>query len=273
MNNNFIRLTFSKTDEERTGLLVAMLNEIDYSGFEETDNGLVAFINEKIFDHQRLETVLNILKINYEKSIIKEENWNAKWECAFEPIIVSHFVGIRASFHKPMTDLEHEIIITPKMSFGTGHHATTCLMIEQMSKLDFANKSVFDFGTGTGVLAILAEKMGAREIKAIDIDEWSIENSIENIKANNCSHINISRADSIEESMQYDIILANINLNIILENISAITSAAKKDGFILISGFLQEDEQRILSALRQSGLEYLSTAEKENWICICLKMN
>jgi ribosomal protein L11 methyltransferase len=182
-------------------------------------------------------------------------------------------VGIRAAFHQQVPHVKHEIIITPKMSFGTGHHATTYMMIEQMEALDFTGKSVADFGTGTGVLAILAEKLGAISIDAIDNDDWSIENSIENVAANNCSNINLIKDTSIPTGLVYDIILANINLHVILANSQAIQAACKKGTQLLLSGFIKSDEAEMLQMLAANGIKPLKTSQKADWICILAQMN
>ena len=159
------------------------------------------------------------------------------------------------------------------MSFGTGHHATTYMMIEQMEGLDFTGKTVVDFGTGTAVLAILAEKMGAVSIDAIDYDEWSIENSIENAVANNCSNINLIQAETISRSATYDIILANINLNVIQGNLASIKSVSKKGTLILLSGFIKADEPTMVNALAEKGILTLKTVQKREWISILGVMN
>jgi ribosomal protein L11 methyltransferase len=205
--------------------------------------------------------------------VVPQQNWNAQWESSFEPIVVNDFVAIRAAFHQPIKDVKHEIIITPKMSFGTGHHATTYMMIEQMEGLNFAGKTVVDFGTGSAILAILAEKMGAVSIDAIDYDEWSIENSIENTVANNCNKIKLVQAETIEPGDTYDIILANINLNVILNNLAAIKAVSKKGSIILLSGFMKADEDTMLNALAETGIFQLKTTQKGEWISILAQLN
>jgi ribosomal protein L11 methyltransferase len=185
---------------------------------------------------------------------------------------VDDFVGIRALFHQPLKNLAHEIIITPKMSFGTGHHATTYLMIKQMRELDFAGKKVLDFGAGTGVLAILASKLGAAEVLAIDYDEWSITNTIENIEQNNCSNIRVQLLDAIPTAEKYNIILANINLNVIISNLSSIVQASSLGAYILLSGILKENELLLITALEEAGLQYVSTMQRGDWIVIMAKM-
>ncbi len=174
---------------------------------------------------------------------------------------------VRASFHEPVQDVKHEIIITPKMSFGTGHHATTWLMLDAMQQITFTGKEVLDFGTGTGLLAILSEKLGASNITAIDIDEWSIMNAAENITLNKCAAIQLLRADNPGEG-SFDIILANINRNILLENMEQLTSQLKKDGVLLLSGILQPDLRDVLQKAADTGLKDQQVSERDGWLCV-----
>jgi ribosomal protein L11 methyltransferase len=272
-NKKYIKLQFSQTAEGQNDQLVALLADIGFIGFEEEDGILKAFIEEENFSSNDLDNILKMIPVDYSKMIVDEENWNAQWESSFEPIIVNDFVAIRAAFHQPVPQVKHEIIITPKMSFGTGHHATTYMMIEQMEALDFRGKKVVDFGTGTAVLAILAERMGAISIDAIDYDEWSIENSIENVTANNCTKINLVKADTIGEGKVYDIILANINLNVIMDNLTAIKTVTKKGSVILLSGFIKNDEAKMLHALKEKGISQHKTIQNGDWICILAYRN
>lgn len=269
---NYLQIEFETLNEGEAEMLVALLAEAGFENFEERESSLLAFTKEEGFLENSLGDILQIVPVNYAIAVIPEENWNAKWESSFEPIKVNNFVAIRAEFHQPINKVKHEIIITPKMSFGTGHHATTFMMIEQMEALGFAEKTVVDYGTGTAVLAILAEKMGAAAIDAIDYDEWCIENSKENIKANDCSKINLIKAETIAVDKNYDIILANINLNVILNNLAGINSVSKKDTFVLLSGFHKSDEPTILKALTDAGFIHLKTVQKNEWICLLAKM-
>jgi ribosomal protein L11 methyltransferase len=183
---------------------------------------------------------------------------------------VGGFCTVRADFHDPLPGAQHEIIITPKMSFGTGHHATTYMMIEQMGNIDFEYKAVFDFGTGTGILAILAEKLGAVNITAIDVDEWSITNAKENFERNSCSKIRVAQSSNIPPE-QFDIILANINRNVILNYLAELKKALTPGGYILLSGLLTTDEEAVLSA--SSGLELIlrTRNERNNWLSVLLQ--
>jgi ribosomal protein L11 methyltransferase len=256
------------TREGMQDILIAELAEIGYDGFEEFPGLLKAFIPEGDFMENELNILLNKYDINYSKSIIKKQNWNALWESNFEPVQVDDFVGIRAAFHPPFTSVLHEIIITPKMSFGTGHHATTYMVMKLMQELDFKNKSMFDFGTGTGILAILAEKLGATQLLAVDNDDWCIENASENISINTCKCIDIQKVDELKLNQQFDIILANINRNIILDNIDELRKSMAPGGQLLLSGLLKEDETDIINVCHALGLQHHKTLERNGWIAL-----
>lgn len=270
---NYLQIEFETLQEEESEILIALLADAGFESFEEEENSLKAFIKEEGFEEDSLESVLKVVPVNYAITIVPQQNWNARWESSFAAIIVNDFVAIRAAFHQPVQNVQHEIIITPKMSFGTGHHATTYMMIDQMQGLNFKNKTVVDFGTGTAVLAILAEKMGAITIDAIDYDDWSIENSIENAAANSCTNINLIKAETIAPGKLYDIILANINLNVIQSNLAAISESSKKGTIILLSGFLKSDEMILIKALSTYGISHQLTLQKDNWICLLAEMN
>ena len=269
MHNIFYQFDFELPNQDETDKLIALLSEQGFDGFVEEEDSLTAFIPEINFDQEAFENVLSKFQVvSYTKSDVENINWNKKWESEFEPVYVDRFVAIRAHFHNPIKDVKHEIIITPKMSFGTGHHATTFMMVQQMRSLDFQNKSVFDFGTGTGILAILAEKMGATSILAIDNDAWSIENAMENTKTNLCKYIKIEKADKINEDNRFDIILANINKNVIIDNLKALASIMKADAILLLSGLLAADEHEVKQVASKFGLYQTNKAERNNWICL-----
>ena len=270
---NYLQIEFEIENAVENEILIALLSNAGFESFEEGDNSLKAFIKEEGFVEDSLEDILKIVPVNYAIIIVPQQNWNVQWERSFDPIIVNSFVAIRAAFHQPIKDVKHEIIITPKMSFGTGHHATTYMMIEQMEGLDFTNKRVVYFGTGTAVLAILSEKMGAVAIDAIDYDEWSIENSIENAAANNCTKINLIKAETIATGVVYDIILANINLNMIIQNLAAIKAVSKNGTVILLSGFMKADEIAMKIFLAEYGIHHLKTSQKGEWICLFAQVN
>ena len=267
---DYIKITFSDLQPEQKEILIAQLAEAGYEGFEETDNGLDAFINKKEFDQILLHEISYKYQTPYTSEKIAETNWNKIWESNFEPVVVEDFVAVRADFHKPITHTKFEILITPKMSFGTGHHATTYMMIELMKEIDFQEKSVLDFGTGTGILAILAEKKGAKKIHAIDNDHWSIANASENIMKNDCKRIVLKKATDASTKMKYNIILANINKNVILENFKLLKDQLNNDGFLLVSGLLENDRDDILTKANELDLIMRKSISRNNWIAIQL---
>jgi ribosomal protein L11 methyltransferase len=264
----YIEIIFNTNSTEQNEILIALLNEIGFEGFEEEDNILKAFIKQNEFSAAAVDEIANSNQLTYTTTSIAQQNWNAQWESSFEPVVINDFAAIRASFHKPVKNVQYEIIITPKMSFGTGHHATTYLMMEQMSQLNFTGKTVMDFGTGTGVLAILAQKMGATEVLAIDNDYWSIDNAKENIGNNKSIHIVIQKGEAIGADKKYDIILANINLNVIVQNMPLIAAACKPGAQILLSGFLYTDVVAIKSSLHANGLIFSVVTQQKDWVCI-----
>ena len=269
--NGHIQLTFPNVRPEQQEMLIAHLAEAGYDGFEETTHELKAYINADKYDNHFLKELAYKYQLTYTEERIAPQNWNAVWESNFQPVIVDDFALIRACFHPPVPGIQHDIIITPKMSFGTGHHATTWMMVQQMRELDMQNKTVFDFGTGTGILAILAEKQGAGEVLAIDNDEWSIVNAAENITANHCRHITLQQAVAPPAGKQFEILLANINKNVILDNLEALTAMLPGGGTLLLSGLLEEDERAITGAARSFSLRCAGKATKNGWICLKMR--
>lgn len=248
-------------------VLIAYLSELPYESFLETKNGLKAYIHNKSFDKAALQEVLKDLntQVNFHHKTLQQKNWNAAWESDFKPIRVGDHCGVRADFHQPI-DVEYEIIITPKMSFGTGHHATTFGMMEQMLQLDFQGKRVLDMGCGTAVLAILAEKLGSTHIQAIDIDEWAYKNALENIQMNNCKNIQINIGGAEKIQTKFDIILANINRNILLKDMPNYVSALKPNGSLFLSGFFLEDFEIIKQSASSFGIINIQHHTHDNWV-------
>ena len=265
---DYIKITFTDLQPEQKEILIAQLADAGYEGFEEKDNSLDAFINRKGFDTRILNEISFKYQTPYTKEKIAETNWNQVWESNFEPVVVDDYVAVRADFHKPITGTKFEIVITPKMSFGTGHHATTYMMIGLMKDIDLMGRSVLDFGTGTGILAILAERSGAKNILAIDNDDWSIANAEENFAKNNCSKIILRQASDTASEMKFDIILANINKNVILENLVLLTEQLNKDGQILLSGLLYDDRDEILKVASELRLKLKKELTRNNWIAL-----
>ncbi|HLY68080.1 MAG TPA: 50S ribosomal protein L11 methyltransferase [Puia sp.] len=270
---NYVQLSID-SDTYQQGILIALLAENGFEGFEENQKQLHAFIPERKFDANFVYKILSDMQLSYSTKTIEQKNWNEEWEKNFEPIMVDHFCGIRASFHQPIKNVDHEIIITPKMSFGTGHHPTTYLMIEAMKNIDFNNKTVLDFGTGTGILAILSEKIGAKKILAVDNDPWCIENSNENITANGCTRIVVEEKETVPDIQQgFDVILANINRNTILDQLPFLKQQLAAKGVLLVSGLLTEDLAAVQNILLNYNLDIISKSLKINWICLKLCVN
>jgi ribosomal protein L11 methyltransferase len=266
---NYWQYSFRPLEQEQREIFVARLSMIGFEGFEEAGDTLHAFIPENDLNEDALQEILGA-GIESSRKLIPPTNWNAEWEKDFEPVIVHDFASIRAHFHKPIPGVQHEVIITPKMSFGTGHHATTFMMIEFMREIDLRNKTVLDFGTGTGVLAILAEKLGAEKIIAIDNDDWSIENSKENIGVNGCRNIELLKADTLDLGREFDVILANINKNVLLGNMTSIRQHLKNGGVVIMSGLLTGDRKDIETAAVKEMLKVEEQKDRQNWIALLL---
>jgi len=266
---SYIEISFTGLPIETSDVLIAMLSDIHYEGFEEDTGSLKAFIPEILFDEAQLNNIIKQLEVSYTIAELPDVNWNEVWESNFQPIIVGNW-AIRAEFHQPIATVQYEIIITPKMSFGTGHHATTFMMIQHMQQIDFTGKRVFDFGTGTGVLAILAHKLGAPAVLAIDNDTLSIENAMENFEKNDVKNIELVLADTASVDGVYDIILANITRNVIKENFSLFNKHLASEGLLLLSGLLTEDEDAVLSLAAGYGFVLQKNLQRENWISLLL---
>jgi len=263
----FIKVDIKLSTTQEAEILIAELAENNFYAFEEDKHILSGYIGETDFDEKKLATLLPA-SASYKFTIIEERNWNKDWESQLQPVSINDFVGIRAAFHAPIKNVDHEIIITPKMSFGTGHHATTYLMIELMQTVDFKNKSVLDFGTGTGVLAILAEKLGASSVMAIDYDEWSINNAIENIAANNSKNIIVEKRNTITGLFCVDIIVANINFSVLQENAENLFKLSLPRTILIISGFLENDEENIVSVFTKNGFTRKRKLQKKGWLAL-----
>lgn len=260
----FIRLEIAINSQEESDIYMAVLSGVDFYAFEQTEKFLIAYIKEGDFNEKKCEEILKN-DVVYNQTTIEDENWNEEWERGFQPVYINDFVGIRASFHESLQNIKHEIIVTPKMSFGTGHHATTHLMIEQMEEMNFTNKHVLDFGTGTGVLAMLAEKLGASEIDAIDNDEWSINNAVENVAINNCNKIKVQHNVNLNGLDVKDIILANINLNVLLESAVKISALVKSGSLLLLSGFFAKDADALLRTYGSAGFTKKVEKQSGGW--------
>lgn len=243
---NYIEIRFEGIKPEEIDILIATLPDLGWIGMEEIQDGLIAYADENSVNIDELNQFAQELGLSFSQTNIEEKNWNAMWESNFEPVIIPGKIHVRAHFHPPLENIEHEILITPKMSFGTGHHATTRMMMKAMLEMNFNNKTVIDFGTGTGILAILAEKLLSSQIEAIDNDSWSVTNVEENIAANNCTKITIQLGTNLDCFGVADVLLANINKSVLLEHVSSIRNHLKPNGALLISGLLAGDYDDII---------------------------
>lgn len=255
-------------------ILVAELAEIGYDSFIETPDGLEAYITDELFEEmevkQLLEKYADEGQITYSIQKIEKKNWNEEWEKSFSPIEVNGKIYVRATFHpEAPTHFEHEIIITPKMSFGTGHHETTSQVLALQLDIPHQNKKVLDVGTGTGILAILAAKLGATKIHSFDIDEWSVENTKENIELNHSEHITVELGTIQDQTVQpYDIVLANINRNILLAEIPTYVQFMEPEAYLIVSGFYVHDVADITLKAAEVGLKIVTQTSKNNWSAI-----
>lgn len=260
-----------------TEILIAELGYAGFESFVETEDGVSAYIQKDEWNAAILEDI-NILdseefKIEYTFSEIEQVNWNSEWEKNFDAIEVDGKCTVRAPFH-PAKNFEYEIVIEPKMSFGTGHHETTFMMLHFILENDFENKTVLDMGCGTAVLAILAEMRGASKLDAIDIDEWCFENSMENIQRNNCKNISVFLGDaSLLVDREYDVIIANINRNILLNDMQAYMESLNDVGELYLSGFYLEDLPIITETCNNLGFTFVENKEKNNWVAAKFKIS
>jgi len=255
-----------------TEILMAQLAEIGFESFVETDEGLSAYIQKENWDPHLLQDIqiLNSdeFRISYDFKEIEQVNWNETWESSFNPILVDDTVTVRAPFHKQATTT-YDLIIEPKMSFGTGHHETTHMMIQFLLRNDLENKTVLDMGCGTGVLAILAEKLGASAVDALDIDAWCYSNSLENVERNACDKITVKQGDvSLLQERVYDVIIANINRNILLQDLHKYVESLNDNGMLFLSGFYTDDIPEIMAACEAQLLKFNEIIERGQWVAL-----
>ncbi len=273
MDNIYIEYNFTVSPKEPTSeILIAELGNVGFESFVENEIGVTAYIQKEAYKENILEDIYILnseeFSIKYTKNEVAQTNWNAEWEKNFTPIKVDDLVSIRAPFHEN-PNLKYEIVIEPKMSFGTGHHETTHMMVQHLLQLDLENKKVLDMGCGTGILAIFAEMKGAKPIDAIDIDNWCYENSIENVSRNNCKNISVYEGDSsLLINKKYDVIIANINRNILLMDMKVYINCLKENGILLLSGFYQEDIPIIDAEVSKYNLNLDTYIERNNWVAL-----
>jgi len=271
MNYVKISYTLKPNIKEAAEVMIAQLGELGFESFVETENGFEAYIPENDFSPENLNGILipfSDVEAAYSTEIIKDRNWNKTWEeNYFNPIAIGDDVLIRGSFHEPSDKVKYEIVIDPKMAFGTGHHETTGLMIKHILETDMEGKKVLDMGCGTGILGILCSMRGAAGVTGIDIEEWAYNNAIENCRKNNISNMKVILGDaSVIDGKGYDIVLANINRNILLNDISKYSEVLSPDGLLILSGFYESDLDLINKEAQKHGLSFISSKSDNNWV-------
>jgi ribosomal protein L11 methyltransferase len=273
MDNIYIEYNFTFLPKEPISeILIAELGNVGFESFVETENGVTAYIQKTDWNAEILADVFVLnsdeFSIEYNLNEVPQTNWNAEWEKNFEPIQVDDLVSIRAPFHEN-PNLKYDIVIEPKMSFGTGHHETTHMMVQHLLQLDLENKKVLDMGCGTGILAIFAEMKGAKPLDAIDIDNWCYENSVENVTRNNCDNISVYEGDAtLLVDKKYDVIIANINRNILLMDMKVYTNCLQEGGILLLSGFYEQDIPVIDAEVIKYGLKLEKFIQRNNWVAL-----
>jgi len=255
------------SEEQRDIILCRLLGE-GFESFVEAEYILLAYIPSHLLIKENIETILDDFHVTYQFTLVPKQNWNEEWEKHYDPILILDKCFIRAPFHPPLEGIQFEIIIEPKMSFGTAHHETTSMMIELMMETEFADRKVLDMGCGTGILAIFARKLGAASVVAVDNDEWSVQNSLENIRKNNADGIHVVLGDAkINGDTGYDVILANINRNVLLEQVKDYSRLMER-GELLLSGFYKEDIPAIIEKAEKCGFKFLTMKTKNRWVAI-----
>lgn len=274
MNYFEINITLSEPAvPDSRDIIAAHLSELEFESFEDTETGLKAFIQEHLYNEsvvkEALDEISEMIPFTREVNLIPEQNWNETWEKNYEPVMIAGKCFVRAPFHAPNQDAKYELIIEPKMSFGTAHHETTSMMIELILEKNWQGKKVLDMGSGTGVLAILASKMGAPQIMAIDNDEWAFLNAVENVERNNTSNIKVLQGDdALIENQKFDVIIANINRNILLAQIQNYSRALNTGGEVFLSGFYEEDVPVLLKEAEKYHLKLRQKITKNNWVAM-----
>jgi len=253
-------------------MALAFLSQLPFDTFEETEEGLDAYLRQDAWGPElasRLNGVAHQLGLSYQRQMVPHQNWNERWEAEFQPIRVGTFCGVRATFHPSLAEVAYEIIIEPEMAFGTGHHATTHLMMAAMQNESVADKAVLDYGCGTGILAILAAKMGAGSVDAVDIEAPAYESTLANAARNGAEGINayLGTLDAVPDRL-CDLILANINRNVILSSLPALYNRLEAGGVLLVSGILLADQSQVAESARRAGLSPGGAQQRADWCCL-----
>jgi len=263
--------------EEFREIIIAELAEIGFDSFLETDEGVDAYIEENLFDRDLYQEVIERYASAAEMSIsegkMAKVNWNEEWEKHYDPIFVDDKVYVRASFHPSNPDFQYEIVINPKMSFGTGHHATTYLMISHQMEIEHSGKRVLDIGSGTGILAIMAHLLGAIDTEAFDTDEWCVENGNENFDLNGMKSVRMGHGTvrEVKPEGTFDIVLANINKNVLLDELEVYSGLVKKSGMLLLSGFYEQDVDDIVKKAASNHFQVINLKTKDQWAALALE--
>lgn len=262
--------------EQFREILIAELSMIGFDSFLETEEGIDAYTLESDFDRTAFDEVIDQYKVDaeitLEEGVMPKVNWNEEWEKNYDPIAVDDLVYVRASFHPSKSEFKHEIVINPKMSFGTGHHATTFQMLRHQGQIDHQGKRVLDVGSGTGILAVMAHLLGASEIEAFDIDDWCVDNGNENFDLNGLTtRMELGTIREVNPQGEFDIVLANINKNVLLDEMGMYADLLKSEGFLLLSGFYTEDIEDLDVCATPLDLEIISQQSKDNWAALILK--
>lgn len=275
----YLEIDFTITPAEGgRDIMLALLDNLGYDSFEETPKGLKAYILEKDFNESELKELFifqsDEYEVTYTTDKLENKNWNEEWETNYQPIFIDDQIHIRAPFHEAKPEYPIELLITPKMSFGTGHHQTTRLVSRLMLQMDLKDKKVLDMGTGTGVLAILAEKRGAKEIEAIDNFEWAAENTAENAEANNCKNITALHGDAtLLPGKSFEIVLANINRNVLMEDMKSYVDTLPSGGHLLISGFFEHDFEMLNGKATECGTTLVNKIKEDRWMACHYQKN
>lgn len=259
-------------DAAHVEALLGLLSAMPFDSFEEGESGLSAYLPAHLHTEElqaRVEELKAIIAFDLDVSFVKGENWNEVWESNFHPVVVDDFCAVRAGFHQPVSGVAHEIVIDPKMAFGTGHHETTYAVMKMMREVDFRDKKVLDYGCGTGILSILAAFLKAASIDAVDIEEPAFENTLENCRINHVDNVKAWHGDlNAVPAGKYDIILANINRNVILDSLAALRTRLNEGGLLISSGFLVDDGELMAEAFHKHGFSVNQLARRNNWLAV-----
>jgi ribosomal protein L11 methyltransferase len=272
---DYIQVSITCLEEYRE-ILIAELAAVGFDSFLETDSGLEAYVPQDLFARASFDEVIATYRepaaLTVVEGIVPKVNWNEEWEKNYDPIEVNKLVYVRASFHAPQPGFRYEIVINPKMSFGTGHHATTFQLLSMQGKIDHQGKQVLDVGSGTGILAIMAHLLGAKQVEAFDIDSWCVDNGNENFDLNGLStRMGLGTIREVNPQGPYELILANINKNVLLDELAIYSGLLTSQGLLLLSGFYSEDIADLVQAASAQGLTLTMQTTKDNWAALCLQ--